>query len=144
MDGVLARKALGMLASSFGTGEVVWSLLWFTIFVIWVYLLIIVFMDVFRSRDLSGFAKFLWVFGVILVPYLGVFLYLIVRGHKLSAHAVEDHQTAEVAAQAYIRQAAASRGTGVSGELGRLADLRDNGVITDAEFEKRKAQVLQG
>lgn len=134
-----------MLASSFGSGQVVWSLLWFTIFVIWVYLLIIVFTDVFRSHDLSGVAKFLWIFGVILVPYLGVFLYLIIRGHKLTEHHVEDQKTAEVAAQAYIRQAAgAGAGSGVSGELGRLADLRDNGVITDAEFEKRKAQVLQG
>jgi multidrug resistance efflux pump len=62
----------------------------------------------------------------------------------MSEHAIEDAQTADTAAKAYIRQAAAGSGTGVTGELGRLADLRDNGVITDAEFEKRKAQVLQG
>lgn len=133
-----------MLASEFGTGQVFWSLLWFTILVIWVYLVIIVVMDVFRSHDLSGVAKFLWVLGVIVLPYLGVFLYLIVRGHKITEHRIADLQAADTAAQAYIRQAAATSGTGVSGELGRLADLHDNGVITDAEFEKRKAQLLQG
>jgi hypothetical protein len=132
-----------MLASDFGTGQVVWSLLWFTIFVIWVYLLIIVAMDVFRSHDLSGVAKGLWLLGLVLLPYLGVFLYLIVRGHKISEHHVADVKAADAAAQAYIRQAASGAGTGVAGELERLADLRANGVITDAEFEHRKAQLLQ-
>lgn len=132
-----------MLASEFGTGSVFWSILWFTMFFIWVYLLIVVFSDVFRSPDLSGVAKFLWIFGVIVLPYLGVFLYLIVRGHKMSEHAVADAQAADAAAQAYIRQAAAGAGTGIAGELERLADLRDNGVITDDEFQNRKAKLLQ-
>ena len=131
-----------MLAADFGTGQVVWSLLWFTIFFIWVYLLIIIFSDVFRSKDLSGIAKFLWVLFVFVAPYIGVFAYLIIRGHKMHEHAVSDAQAADAAAQAYIRQAAAGAGTGVAGELERLADLRTNGVITDAEFDKRKAQLL--
>ena len=132
-----------MLASDFGSGEVLWSLFWFAMLFVWVYLLIIVFSDVFRSHDLSGFAKFLWVFFVILAPYLGVFVYLIARGHKMSEHAAQDAKAADQAAQAYIRQAAAGAGTGVAGELERLADLRDNGVITPAEFEARKAKLLQ-
>jgi hypothetical protein len=132
-----------MLASDFGSGEVLWSLFWFAMLFVWVYLLIIVFSDVFRSHDLSGFAKFLWVFFVILAPYLGVFVYLIARGHKMSEHAAQDAQAADQAAQAYIRQAAAGAGTGVAGELERLADLRDNGVISPAEFEARKAKLLQ-
>jgi type VI protein secretion system component VasK len=133
-----------MLAADFGTGEVLWSLLWFAMFFIWVYLLIVVFTDVFRSHDLGGVAKFLWIFGVILVPYLGVFLYLIVRGHKMSEHAIEDAQAADAAAQAYIRQAASGAGSGIAGELERLADLRTNGVITEDEFQNRKAKLLQG
>ena len=132
-----------MLASDFGSGEVLWSLMWFAILVIWVYLLIIVFSDVFRSHDLGGAAKCLWVVGVILLPYLGVFLYLIIRGHKMSEHAIEDAQAADEAAQAYIRQAAAGAGSGVAGELERLADLRDHGVISPAEFDARKAKLLQ-
>lgn len=132
-----------MLASDFGSGEVLWSLFWFAMLFIWVYLLIIVFMDVFRSHDLGGVAKFLWVLFVILAPYLGVFVYLIARGHKMSEHAAEDAKAADEAAQAYIRQAAAGAGTGVAGELERLADLRDNGVISPAEFDTRKAKLLQ-
>lgn len=132
-----------MLASDFGSGQVFWSLLWFTILMIWVYLLIIVAMDVFRSHDLGGAAKALWIIGIILLPYLGVFLYLIVRGHKITEHRMEDVKDAAVAAQACIRQAAAGAGTGVAGEIQRLADLRDNGVITPAEFDHRKAKLLQ-
>jgi hypothetical protein len=132
-----------MLASDFGTGQVLWSLLWFTIFFIWVYLLIIVATDVFRSHDLSGVAKFLWLLFVLVLPYIGIFAYLIIRGHKMHDHAVADAQSADAAAQAYIRQAASGAGTGVAGELERLADLRDNGVITDAEFQTRKAKLLQ-
>ena len=131
-----------MLAAQFGTGQVFWSLFWFTVFLIWIWLLITVFIDVFRSQDLSGPAKFLWVLFVIVVPYLGVFVYLIARGHKMTEHAVEDATAADVAAQAYIRQAAASPSTGVAGELQRLADLRDSGVISPEEFEHRKAQLL--
>ncbi len=132
-----------MLAADFGSGEVLWSLLWFAMFFIWVYLLITVFADIFRSHDLTGFAKFLWIFFVILLPYLGVFVYLIARGHKMSEHAIEDAEASDAAAQAYVRQAAAGTGVGIAGELERLADLRDNGVITDAEFATRKAKLLQ-
>lgn len=132
-----------MLASDFGTGQVLWSLLWFTMFFIWVYLLIIVFSDVFRSHDLSGVAKFFWVLFVLAFPYIGIFAYLIIRGHKIHEHRIEDVKAADEAAQAYIRQAAAGAGAGVAGELERLADLRTNGVITDEEFDARKAKLLQ-
>ncbi len=132
-----------MLAAEFGNGQVLWSLLWFTLFFIWVYLFIIVVMDVFRSPDLGGVAKFLWVLFVLVAPYIGIFAYLIIRGHKMHEHAVADAKAADAAAQAYIRQAASGAGTGVAGELERLADLRSNGVITDAEFEARKAKLLQ-
>ena len=132
-----------MLAAEFGNGQVLWSLFWFTLFFIWVYLFIMVVLDVFRSPDLGGVAKFLWVLFVLVAPYIGIFAYLIIRGHKMHDHAVAEAQAADQAAQAYIRQAAAGAGTGVAGELERLADLRDNGVITDAEFESRKAKLLQ-
>ena len=68
-----------MLADEWHVGQVFWSLLWFTLFFIWIWLLIVVFADIFRSHDLGGFAKFLWVLFVIVVPYLGVFVYLIAR-----------------------------------------------------------------
>jgi hypothetical protein len=72
-----------MTASEFGTGQVFWSLVWFTVFFIWIWLLITVFADIFRSHELGGLAKALWVIFVIVVPYLGVFVYLIARGQKM-------------------------------------------------------------
>ena len=78
-----------MLGSDFGSGQVLWSMLWFFMFFIWIWILITVFADIFRSHDLSGWAKAIWVIFVIFVPYLGVFVYLIARGHKMSEHAQE-------------------------------------------------------
>ncbi|HEX5095731.1 MAG TPA: SHOCT domain-containing protein [Acidimicrobiia bacterium] len=122
-------------------GEVLWTMIWFTLFFIWIYLLIIVFSDIFRSHDLGGFAKFLWVIFIIFLPYLGVFVYLIARGHKMSEHAMADAQKADEAARAYIRDAAGSGGSSAD-ELARLADLKAKGVIDDAEFAKMKAKIV--
>jgi hypothetical protein len=72
-----------VIASEFGTGQVFWSMVWFVVFFIWIWLLITVFADIFRSPDLGGFAKAMWVLFVIVVPYLGVFVYLIARGNKM-------------------------------------------------------------
>src|SRR5215475_9782628 len=122
-------------------GEVLWTMLWFTLFFIWIWLLIIVFSDIFRSHDLSGFAKFLWVIFVIFLPYLGVFVYLIARGHKMSQHAAEDAQATDTAAREYIRQAAGTQASPAD-ELQRLADLKAQGVIDDAEFQRLKAKTI--
>src|SRR3954463_15730222 len=97
-----------MLASEFGTGQVFWSFLWFTMFFIWIWLLIIVFSDIFRSHDLGGFAKFLWIFFIIFLPYLGVFVYLIARGHKMSEHAVQQAQAMDQAQREYIQSVTSS------------------------------------
>jgi hypothetical protein len=91
--------------AQFGTGELVWSMLWFTIFFIWIWVLITVFGDIFRSEDLSGWGKALWCAFVIVLPYLGVFVYLIARGsrqHDSSAAARRDQIDAQ---DDYIRQA---------------------------------------
>ena len=133
-----------MLAADYQVGQFLWSLLWFTMFFIWIWLLIVVFSDIFRSHDMGGFAKFLWIFFVIITPYLGVFVYLIARGHKMSEHAMADAAAQDAAAKAYIRQAAGTSGGGVSDELGRLASLRDSGVLSAEEFEAQKAKLLAG
>ncbi|HXY92895.1 MAG TPA: SHOCT domain-containing protein [Acidimicrobiia bacterium] len=138
-----------VVASEFGTGQVFLSMLWFFLFFIWIWLLIIVFADIFRSHDMGGFAKALWVIFVIIVPYLGVFIYLIARGHKMSEHAQEDAAAQQQAFNAAVRQAA---GTGAGGgggastadELARLADLKAKGVIDDAEFENLKQKAISG
>lgn len=121
--------------------QVFFTMLWFFLFFIWVWLLISVFGDIFRSRDLGGVAKALWVIGVIIFPFLGVFLYLLVRGGKMHEHAVEDAKAADDAARAYIRDAAGTSASPAE-ELSRLADLKERGIIDDAEFAALKAKVL--
>ena len=137
------REERSCSAPNFGTGQVLWSIVWFTLFFIWIWLLIVVFADIFRSHDLGGFAKFLWVLFVIVVPYLGVFVYLIARGNKMGEHAVEDAQAADAAQRAYIRDAAGTSASSAE-ELERLATLKSEGVIDDAEFARMKSQVVAG
>jgi len=130
-----------VIATEWGAGQVFWSMLWFFMFFIWIWLLVIVFSDIFRSHDLGGFAKTLWVLFVIIAPYLGVFVYLIARGHKMHEHAVEAAEAQNTAARAYIQQAAGTSGSPAE-ELSRLADLKEKGVISDEEFQKLKAKAL--
>ena len=132
---------MSLLATDFGTGQVFWSMLWFFIFFIWIWLLIIVFGDIFRSHDMGGLAKTLWVLFVIVVPYLGVFVYLIARGHKMSEHAAEAAAAQDKANRAYIQQVTA---TSTADELSKLADLKAQGVIDDAEYASLKAKALAG
>ena len=128
-----------MVAADWGSGQVFWSMLWFFVFFIWIWLLIVVFSDIFRSHDLSGWGKALWSILVIVLPYLGVFVYLIARGHKMSQHAAEAAQQQEAAVRQYVQQAAT---TSSADELTKLADLKAKGVIDDAEYARLKAKVL--
>ena len=126
----------------FGVGQVLWSLMWFFLFFVWIMLLLQVFTDIFRSSDLSGVAKMLWVVFTIVVPYLGVFMYLILRGGKIHQRQADVLQDQETAVRQYIASAAGS-GTSAAQELASLADLRDRGVIDANEFATLKAKVLQ-
>jgi hypothetical protein len=127
----------------FGTGDVFWSLLWFFLWIIWFWLLIIVFSDIFRSRDLSGWGKALWTIFVVVLPYLGVFVYLIARGGKMHEHAAQQAQAQDAATRQYIQSVAGSS-TSAADEISRLADLKDKGVISQSEFEAGKAKALAG
>ena len=128
-----------VVGSDFGSGQVFLSMLWFFLFFIWIWLLITVFADIFRSPDLSGGGKALWSIFVIFLPYLGVFVYLIARGGKMHEHAVQQMQQQDAAARAYIRDAAGS--SGPADQLERLVDLKNQGVIDDAEFQRMKAKI---
>jgi hypothetical protein len=130
-----------VIANEFGTGQVLWSMLWFVLFFIWIWLLITVFADIFRSHDLGGFAKAIWVIFVIFVPYFGVFVYLIARGHKMHEHAVQAVEAQDAAARSYIQQATGTAPS-TADELARIADLKERGVIDDAEFQKLKAKAI--
>jgi chemotaxis signal transduction protein len=131
-----------VLAAEFGTGQVFWSMVWFFLFFIWIWLLIIVFSDIFRSSDLSGWGKALWTIFVIVVPYLGVFVYLIARGHKMQEHAVERAQAQDAAMRQYVQSVTPSDGQSAADEIARLAQLRDQGVLSEAEFQQAKAKAL--
>jgi Short C-terminal domain/Phospholipase_D-nuclease N-terminal len=128
------------MLAAFGSGQVFLSMMYFFLFFIWIWLLIAVFGDIFRSPDLGGLAKSLWVIFVIVLPYLGVFIYLIARGHKMGEHAVQAAQAQDAAQRAYIQSAAGT--TSVADELSRLADLKNQGVISDAEFDRLKAKAI--
>jgi type VI protein secretion system component VasK len=131
-----------MLAAEFGTGQVFWSMLWFFLFFIWIWLLIVVFGDIFRSDDLSGWSKALWCIFIIFLPYLGVFVYLIARGHKMQEHSINEAQAQEAQLRQYVQNVAGSGGGGAADEIARLADLRDKGVISEAEFQQAKAKAI--
>src|ERR1700722_17509341 len=111
-------------------------------FFIWIWLLIMVFGDIFRSHDLGGMAKALWCIFIIIIPFLGVFVYLIARGgkmHERQARAAADQQKAF---DQYVRQAAGTSGEDTASQLSKLAALKNQGVLTDAEFEAQKAKIL--
>jgi|SRR6476660_1885500 len=129
-----------MVLADFGSGQFFWSLIWFTLFFIWIWLLFIVFGDIFRSKDLSGVAKALWVIFVIIVPYLGVFIYVIARGGKMQEHAMQRAQAQDQAMRQYVQSVAPAGGS--ADEIQKLADLRAAGTITEEEFQAAKAKAL--
>ena len=131
-----------MIASSYPILDAYLTMLYFFLFIIWIWLLITVFIDIFRSHDMGGGAKALWVIFVIILPFLGVFVYLIARGGKMHERAAAEAAQQQKAFDSYVRQAAGTEGADTASQLSKLADLKAQGVITDAEFEAQKAKVL--
>jgi ABC-type multidrug transport system fused ATPase/permease subunit len=121
-------------------GQVFFSMLWFFVFFIWIWLLIVVFADIFRDHTMSGWAKAAWLIFVIILPYLGVFVYLIARGGSMAQRAAAQQQKADAEFKDYVQTVASTPSP--ADELARLADLKDKGVITDAEFDQLKAKAL--
>ena len=117
-----------------------WTILEIFLWVLWIWVLIYVFIDIFRSHDLSGWARALWFLFVLFIPLIGVLVYLIARGDKMHERAVRQVQQQDREARQYIQEAAGS-GTPAD-QLTKLAHLRDRGVITADEFEREKAKIL--
>ncbi|MCB0969054.1 MAG: SHOCT domain-containing protein [Ilumatobacter sp.] len=130
-----------MLLAEFGTGQVFWSMLWFTLFFFWIWTVIVVFSDVFRSDDLSGWGKALWSLFIIFLPFLGVFVYLIARGNSMQERSMQVARDREQQFRSYVQQTAAGTPSAAE-EIARLAALRDQGVLTETEFEQAKARTL--
>lgn len=120
--------------------HIFWSIFLIFLLVAWIWTLISVIADIFASEDLSGIGKGLWMLGVIIVPWLGVLLYLILRGDKMQERSRAAAEKLHEAQKAYIRDAAGA--TSTADELEKLAGLKDKGVISEAEFAAQKAKLL--
>ena len=131
-----------LAASSYPLLNVFWTIFEFFLWVIWIWILIMVFIDIFRSHDLSGWAKALWFLFVLFIPLIGVLVYLIVRGGSMHERAVAQARHQDADFRQYVQQAAASSPASTADQLSKLADLRDRGVISAEEFDREKAKVL--
>lgn len=120
------------------------SMLWFFLWVMWFFLLFKVCTDIFRDHSLGGWGKAGWLVFVLVLPYLGVFVYLIARGRSMGERDVKQLKEQDAAFRAYVRKAAGGEGGGTVDELHRLAALKEKGDITQDEFDRAKAQVLAG
>jgi hypothetical protein len=120
--------------------DLLFSMFWFFLFFAWIWLVVSVFFDIFRSPDLSGWGKAGWSLFVLLVPFLGVLIYLGVRGGDMQQRKIDDVRAQHQASQQYIQSVAGSGST--ADELTKLGELRDNGTLTDAEYQSEKTKLL--
>ncbi|HUL28242.1 MAG TPA: SHOCT domain-containing protein [Streptosporangiaceae bacterium] len=133
---------MNVAASSYPLLNLFWTMLELFLWIIWIWILIWIFIDIFRSHDLSGWAKALWFLFVLFLPLIGVLVYLIVRGGSMHERAAQQARQQDQEFRQYVQQAAASSPASTADQLSKLADLRDRGVISAEEFEREKAKVL--
>jgi type VI protein secretion system component VasK len=131
-----------MIASSYPLLDAFWTMLWFFAFIAWIWVLIAIFTDIFRSHDIGGFAKAMWFIFVLFIPLLGVLVYLIARGRSMQERALERAQQQQQAFDQYVQERANAAGTSNADQLSKLAQLKSSGAITDAEYESEKAKLL--
>jgi hypothetical protein len=121
--------------------DVFWTMFEIFAFVVWFWLLFVVLTDVFRSRDLSGWAKAAWTIFVIFLPLIGILVYLVTRGRSMQQRSVQAAQEQEEAFRSYVQETA-GKAPSSADQLAKLADLKQRGVISSAEFENEKSKVL--
>ena len=134
--------SLAATGSSYPLLDAFWTILEIFLWVIWIWILITVFIDIFRSHDLTGWAKALWFVFVLFIPLVGVLVYLIARGGSMHERAVRQAQQHDQAFRDYVQQASAQQGGSTADQLEKLVTLHDRGVLSDAEFNKEKEKVL--
>jgi len=132
---------LAASSTSYPLFNVFWTILEIFLWVIWIWILIYVFIDIFRSHDLSGWAKALWFLFVLFIPLVGVLVYLIARGGSMHERAMQQAKQQDQAFREYVQSASQPAG-GSADQLEKLAGLRDRGVISPEEFDREKAKVL--
>jgi len=129
-----------VVAASYPFMDVLWSMVIFFLFVIWIWILITVFADIFRRRDIGGGMKAVWIIFVIILPYLGVFIYLIAEGHHMAERNAATMKSARAQQDEYIKSVAASASP--ADQILQAKSLLDSGAITQAEFDGLKAKAL--
>jgi hypothetical protein len=142
-----ANRSGGETMSNYPMLNAFWTMLEFFLFILWFFLLFKILTDIFRSNDMSGGVKALWIIFVIILPFLGVLIYVIVRGRGMTQRDVEQAQQADAAFKQYVREAAGTPGDGGGGsshvdELSKLAEMRRSGALTDEEYQKAKDKLL--
>jgi hypothetical protein len=130
-----------VLAADYPFLEVMWTMFVFFAFIIWFWILITVFADIFRRSDTSGFSKVLWIIFVIVAPFLGVFIYLIANHDGMTERNIEKAQAQQAQMDQYVRSVAGSGG-GAAAEIEKAKGLLDSGAITQAEFDSIKSKAL--
>jgi hypothetical protein len=128
-----------MIAYTYPLLNIFWTMLEIFAFIVYIWLLIYIFSDIFRSDDLGGGAKMLWILFVFIIPVIGILAYLLVRGGSMHERAERQAQRQQQAFNSYVSDAA---GTSPTDQLAKLADLKERGLLSDAEFETQKAKVL--
>ena len=129
-----------MTFAEFGSGQALWTIFWIFMFVIWFWLLVMIFGDLFRDHELSGWAKAAWAFFVIVMPYLGIFIYLIVRGGGMTERGIKAAQEQQEQFASYVKDTAGA--DSAADQIAKAKALLDQGAITNEEFEQMKAKAL--
>jgi len=130
-----------VIAADYPFLDVLWTMIIFFCWVVWIWMMVVILTDVFRRRDIGGVAKAAWVVFLIVLPFLGVLVYLIARGDNMAQHAVADAEARDAAFQSYVKEAAGTT-TSSADQLTQLASLKSAGHLTDAEYETAKAKIL--
>ncbi len=130
-----------MVLAELNLGDLIWTMLWLFFLFMWIWIFIACISDLFRDHDESGVKKFLWTVFLILLPFFGPLVYLIVRGGGMAERAAKQQAAAQAAFNDYVRETAGSSQS-TADELAKLADLRSAGSISDADYEAAKAKIL--
>ena len=131
-----------MIVADVSFGDIFWSVLWFFFLFIWLMVLFHVFSDLFRDHSVSGVTKTLWVLFLVFLPFLAVFIYLIVRGKGMGELAAAQQQQAQQEFAGYVRNVAATSETTPTEQIAKAKELLDAGAIDQSEFDRLKAKAL--
>ena len=131
-----------MVLADVHLSDIIWSMLWLFFLFIWIMILVQVLIDLFRDHEMSGVAKALWVIALVFLPFITVFVYIIARGSSMTQRSIDEAVAERKSFDSYVRETAASTPSSTADEIAKLAALKDQGIITDAEFAAQKAKLM--